>query len=652
MFFVRYRYLFLLWLCWLGFSADLRAQTPVDSCRTPITPNQPPGAFEAYDAVTGQRLDAFCQGQKVRFAPNPARNVDATKVYYDTTQCKFAEPRRTEYTITSRPGRISVYENAQNPLDPASGTTYVRRYAVYGTAKPRVSVRACSAGVVEVTIAAPNSLGPSYNRYSVRVGNGPTTANVQPGTALYAAPAGGPYTVTVTGIYDAVQCVGSETVSFTPLPTPQIPVIQRLTLSSGSLNFQFAPLQPEYRYELQLANGAAYTTLAVLPANPGTTFTLPNATLPGRYRLRLVDPCQRSPIDYPSTPLATTTLRVASVNARNVLRWFFPDSARTNSYEITRDGQRLAVVSGTTQYRDTLVSCGTTYQYRVTATVGAAASASDLASVQTASTQAPPAPRLVASFNLRNQIELTASTPRNPTSGQLTYTRNGQDLAPTTARTLRDSTLAPGSGACYTVRLVDVCGNRSADSAPVCPPVLTAQAADPLGNTATLSWSGLRGPDPNAPVSYRLLTLAADGTVLASRSVSGTTELDQQPASTRQVLRYRLEASGGLPAGTFSYSNVATVARRITVVLPTAFTPNGDGLNDVLEVKGRYLDKFTFVVVDRNGQEVFRGIDRTQTWDGRVRNNPPVPGTYAWRFEAVDETGQKVVQSGTITILR
>ncbi|WP_324670922.1 gliding motility-associated C-terminal domain-containing protein [Hymenobacter sp. GOD-10R] len=650
---MNYRFLLLSWLVWLGFATDLFAQTPVDSCTRTTSSNQPPAAFEAYDVGTGQRLDAFCQGQFVRFAPNPARNLPATVVVlYDTTRC--SNPTGRVFTITSRPGRVSVYENAQNsdPTAP-SGTLYVRRYAVYGTPKPVVTARPCSAGIVEVTIAAPNSPGPKYNRYSVRVGNGPLVSNVQPGTTSYPIPAGAPTTVTVTGSYDAVQCTGSETVSFTPLPAPQVPTIQRLTVRSGNLDFQFAALQPEFRYELQVASGTTYTTLATLPTSSGPTFTLPSATLPGRYRLRLVSPCQINTLDYPSAPVATTTLRAVSTNSRNVLKWTFPDSASASRYEITRDGQRLAIITGPSRYVDTLVSCGTTYQYRVTATVGSFTSASDLASVQTVSTLAPPTPRLVASFNLRNQIELTATAPRNPTGGQLTYTRNGQDLATTTARTLRDSTLAPGTGACYTVRFLDICGNRSADSAPACPPVLTAQAADPLGSSATLSWSALRGPDPAAVITYRLLTLAADGTVLASRSVSGTTELDQQPTSNRQVLRYRLEASGGgLPAGTVSYSNIATVARRITVVLPTAFSPNGDGLNDVLEVKGRYLDKFKFVVVDRNGQEVFRGTDRTQTWDGRVRNNPPVPGAYAWRFEATDETGQVVVQSGTITIVR
>ena len=118
-------------------------------------------------------------------------------------------------------------------------------------------------------------------------------------------------------------------------------------------------------------------------------------------------------------------------------------------------------------------------------------------------------------------------------------------------------------------------------------------------------------------------------------------------------MRYRLQISGaGLPPGTFSYSNRVSITRRLTLAIPTAFTPNGDGLNDVLEVKGRYLRDYTFVVVDRNGQEVFRGTQRNEAWDGRIRGHAPVLGAYAWRFQQTDEDGKSFIATGSVTILQ
>ena len=206
---------------------------------------------------------------------------------------------------------------------------------------------------------------------------------------------------------------------------------------------------------------------------------------------------------------------------------------------------------------------------------------------------------------------------------------------------------------CYTVQQSDVCQNASPESASTCPALLTATAADPDGTTAALTWTPFSGPDPTIPVSYTLLRLAPDGAVLSSLPASGSGATDLTPPTDRQTLRYRLQMSGGgLPAGTFSFSNVATVSRRISLSMPTAFTPNGDGLNDVLEVKGRYLRNYTFVVVDRNGQEVFRGTQRNETWDGNIKGRPPVLGAYIWRFQQDGEDGQRFTATGSVTILK
>ena len=249
-----------------------------------------------------------------------------------------------------------------------------------------------------------------------------------------------------------------------------------------------------------------------------------------------------------------------------------------------------------------------------------------------------------------------------PAGSTLRYRRAAGGLAPvdvgtaTSARPLRDSVALAGLLAqppCYSLRLADVCGNASPESASVCPTLLTARAADPAGNTAALTWTPFAGPTSAQPAAYTLQRLAADGTVLSTAAVSGAAYLDLTPPADRQVLRYRLQISGaGLPAGTFSYSNLATVTRRLTLTMPTAFTPNGDGLNDVLEIKGQYLRNYAFVVVDRNGQEVFRGTQRADAWDGTIRGRAPVLGAYVWRFQQVDETGELFTETGSVTILK
>ena len=206
---------------------------------------------------------------------------------------------------------------------------------------------------------------------------------------------------------------------------------------------------------------------------------------------------------------------------------------------------------------------------------------------------------------------------------------------------------------CYGVSLLDTCKNASPESTPACPSLLAATATGPAGMAASLNWTAFGGPDSGQPASYVLQRLAADGSVLSSQPVSGLSYLDLTPTADRQTLRYRLQISGaGLPPGTFSYSNIDGFVRPISLAIPTAFTPNGDGLNDVLEVKGRFLRDYTLVVVDRNGQEVFRGSQRTDSWDGRIGSHAPVLGMYAWRFQQASEDGKTFSATGTVTLLK
>ncbi|MBX0290082.1 gliding motility-associated C-terminal domain-containing protein [Hymenobacter sp. HSC-4F20] len=618
--------------------------------------NPTPGiSFKIYDAATKQEVQELCVGRRVRFVNTSSSVVPGQEdiVRYatgSTVLCCGADfPDTVSFYTPTAPGTLVITQN-KNPAGSSLSIISSRNIIVRNSTPPAFTLTACAPGFVEVTVTDAN-----YDQYLVQVGSAAPVPAPRNTPVTY--PASGPATVTVVGRYNqAALCEGVAQQSFTPRPAPQRPTLSSLAVQGTTAQFQFGNLQPEYQYRLQVADAAAggYRTLATL--TPGaTSFDLATAPLPGCYRLLLQDACQPSVASTASFSICSVTLTGASQNGRNLLRW---GSEGSGSYTLTRsDGQntlRLPLPPGTTQYEDTAVACGTTYRYRVSLTMGITTSVSDEVAVLTSAGAAPAAPRLAATFNLRNQVELTAVAARNATTGQLTYLRNGAELRTTSGRTLVDSLVTPALSAplCYSVRLLDVCGNRSPESAPVCPVLLEAQAVTDDGTTIRLNWTALRGPDATVPVTYRLLTLSATNTVLRSLPVPASlTYLDLQPPTDQQVVRYRIEATGGGLSAP-SYSNIATVARRIVVYVPTAFTPNGDGLNDVLELKGRYLDAFRFTVVDRNGQAVFQATSRAQTWDGRIGSAAPVPGAYVWRFEATDQTGRRSVQQGTVTILR
>jgi len=86
--------------------------------------------------------------------------------------------------------------------------------------------------------------------------------------------------------------------------------------------------------------------------------------------------------------------------------------------------------------------------------------------------------------------------------------------------------------------------------------------------------------------------------------------------------------------------------------VPSAFTPNGDGNNDVLGVLGASLNEFEFVVHNANGAVVFRTNNQTESWDGSFNSSVCAIGTYVYFVSGTLENGTKVFTNSTFTLLR
>lgn len=88
--------------------------------------------------------------------------------------------------------------------------------------------------------------------------------------------------------------------------------------------------------------------------------------------------------------------------------------------------------------------------------------------------------------------------------------------------------------------------------------------------------------------------------------------------------------------------------------IPTAFTPNGDGRNDVFRlVFNGHIRLNSFVVYNRWGQQVFRTNQATQGWSGTQNGQLCEAGTYVWFVDGIDlSDGTRIVRNGTVTLIR
>ncbi|HTE30105.1 MAG TPA: gliding motility-associated C-terminal domain-containing protein, partial [Chryseolinea sp.] len=140
----------------------------------------------------------------------------------------------------------------------------------------------------------------------------------------------------------------------------------------------------------------------------------------------------------------------------------------------------------------------------------------------------------------------------------------------------------------------------------------------------------------------------------------GTTSNDQTPSDhlfpiTGVETNYSVQLIAGNTLGCYDTAiQKIDVLRSCYIAVPTAFTPNGDGLNDYLYPLNAFkADNLVFQVFNRQGQMVFETRDWTQKWDGRIQGHEASAGTYVWYLQYTDrDSGHKFFQKGTSLLIR
>lgn len=94
------------------------------------------------------------------------------------------------------------------------------------------------------------------------------------------------------------------------------------------------------------------------------------------------------------------------------------------------------------------------------------------------------------------------------------------------------------------------------------------------------------------------------------------------------------------------------VCDRPGVYVPNAFSPNGDGENDVLYVRGPVISEFVFRVFNRWGQLMFESTNQNVGWDGTYKGKLVDPDTYDYYLDVICVDGQENLLKGNITLLR
>jgi gliding motility-associated-like protein len=215
-------------------------------------------------------------------------------------------------------------------------------------------------------------------------------------------------------------------------------------------------------------------------------------------------------------------------------------------------------------------------------------------------------------------------------SGGTTYSWNTSD-------TTSSINVSPSSTTTYLVTVSNACGS---DTASITVNVITAPTVNAfsdqtilLGSSASISATGATSYEWSPAGGLSCITCANP---------------TASPTSTTTYMVVGTDANGCTDT---AYVTI-TVDINTNVFVPDIFSPDGNGANDLLFVRGLGIEEFTFRVYDRWGQKVFESTSLSEGWDGTFRGKLLNTAVFIYTLDGTYVTGETFSQKGNITLKR
>jgi gliding motility-associated-like protein len=208
-------------------------------------------------------------------------------------------------------------------------------------------------------------------------------------------------------------------------------------------------------------------------------------------------------------------------------------------------------------------------------------------------------------------------------------------------------TVSPSQSTTYTVSVVNQIGCTFVDS-------IRIDVISSLPNV-----NAIATPDTIALGDTSQLSLTLSGSVVSVQwladSTLSATDVQNPLAYPKETHTYFVEVTDS--QGCRKRDSVIVYVRRTpcaqsNIYIPNAFSPNGDGKNDVLYVRGFNITEFYFAVYDRWGQKVFESKNQSVGWDGKFKNSKLDPAVFGYYLEGLCDGGEKFFKKGNVTLLR
>ena len=528
----------------------------------------------------------------------------------------------------------------------------IQTITVFPNETPQFTVEFCDENQVIVKITSS-----TMPEYSIDYGDGSQKVIVKGLTSTtyqYASSTPAMKTITVAGFIKGVGTCGSTTYVLTPLPKIPAFFTQVKVVDDNQVELMFKQSAgTSYILEELNENTLAKNNIALSPT--ATTLTLTNRNLnidSYIYRINPFNKCKNATTQA-TTAIGTMTLQVAAKPQQNILGWDIPLYFGFVRYEIYRNNQLIETISSinTRTFIDTKISCNKTYIYRVELVLheGKSRSISANKSITALATSIPKSVQNFSVSTVSSYSVLKWSYGKGDTATSVIISKkvNGvaeNDILVSGNKTeYVDNNVNPTENSyCYTLTYLDVCGNKSPKSLELCTVLLKGTEDE---KNVLLTWQG------SFPTGATLFLERLTDKDTTRIQVSGGSYTDLKSSFIVPHVRYRLRI---VTPQNISYSNVFSVRLQSEFDIPTAFTPNGDGLNEVFRpTSNRFLGNYKMTIFSQWGTVVFESSSPEVGWGGESSTGILAPsGTYAFQINYNDSSGRPTIKQGIVTLIR
>lgn len=600
---------------------------------------------------------------------NQMVNAENVTYAYDFNKNSTSPPEEKDRSfelshVYNLPGTYTILQYGS--IKDVAGFSLCKDVVVKENRAPKAELMTCNNGRVRLTIVN-DAVSSAYDAIEINWGDGSSqSVNIKNNGALFYdhkyATGGNFPAITIQGKHSTGNCNQTLKTTLTKETAPQSLAKIRIRsvemLPSGEAKILYDGMEGIVtEIWIDKGDGQFVTT-----GKGGQSDGAQSATVTGlnpqqiyRFKLSSKNFCENL-IDSPV--VSSLVLKEGAVSLDEIISvsWeHYPNTGNLLQYQLKRDGSVIFTSTDQLSYLDTDVKCGTTYQYEIVAIIE-----NDVRSYSTPFSIAPKssAPETITTASVTVKDENTITTQVALSGEGLTSsydliveraTLGSQDFQqisqPDNQSLLFDDVdvNTSANSYCYRFTYENACNLRApAFSAPVCSILLQNRVTDVLWNADS--------PFTDGVGSYNLIQMDDAGTVQdeipKQLETSHLLDIGSQSAFSFQV---KAQSTDG---NMLSYSNVLSLRRDPIVLIPDAFTPNGDAYNERFEVKAYFVSTFNMSVFTRWGEVVFQTENSAESWDGKIKNEKAPGGYYLYKIEMTNASGQQISRNGSFLLIR